>query len=237
MSCNFELITELKSALGATSSSSVARAASVFNSGGACREQMAGLVQRVFLSRNGAAPRQVVFCGINTEVGCSSVCAQVGRVLAAHSAREVCLVDANLCSQRLAGILGIDATPISAERSKPVRERCVQVNDKLWLAGAGLLAGDSETLPPVAELKERLARLASAFEYVLIDSPGANVSGDAAVLGCAADAAILVIEANVTRRVTARKAKEVLDAANVRLLGTVLYNRTFPIPEQLYGRL
>jgi len=51
------------------------------------------------------------------------------------------------------------------------------------------------------------------------------------------DAAILVVEANETLRIAARKAKETLEAANVRLLGTVLHNRTFPIPEQLYQKL
>jgi len=46
-----------------------------------------------------------------------------------------------------------------------------------------------------------------------------------------------VIEANRTRRLTARKAKETLDAAGVRLLGTVLNNRTFAIPEAIYRKL
>ena len=52
-----------------------------------------------------------------------------------------------------------------------------------------------------------------------------------------ADAAILVIEANSTRRLTARKAKESLDAAGVRVLGTVLHNRSFPIPGWVYRNL
>lgn len=86
-------------------------------------------------------------------------------------------------------------------------------------------------------MKERFSQLRGEFEYLLIDVAGANVRGDAAVLGQAADAAILVVEAHGTRRVAALKAKETLDAANVRLLGTVLHNRTFPIPEQLYRKL
>jgi Mrp family chromosome partitioning ATPase len=100
-----------------------------------------------------------------------------------------------------------------------------------------LLAGDNGALASVDELKERLAQLRGVFEYVLIDAPGTNVCEDARLLGQVADAAILVIEAHSTRRVTARKAKETLDAAGVRLLGTVLQNRSFPIPERLYKRL
>jgi Mrp family chromosome partitioning ATPase len=89
----------------------------------------------------------------------------------------------------------------------------------------------------VDELKERLAQLRDVFDYVLIDAPGTNVCGDAQLLGQVVDAAILVIEANTTRRLTARRAKDALDAAGVRILGAVLHDRTFPIPERLYKRL
>jgi len=47
----------------------------------------------------------------------------------------------------------------------------------------------------------------------------------------------LVVEANLTRREVARKAKESLESANVRLLGAVLNNRTFPIPETIYRNI
>jgi Mrp family chromosome partitioning ATPase len=57
------------------------------------------------------------------------------------------------------------------------------------------------------------------------------------LLGQVVDAAILVIEANRTRRLTVRRAKDTLDAAGVLVLGTVLHNRTFPIPEGIYKRL
>jgi Mrp family chromosome partitioning ATPase len=48
---------------------------------------------------------------------------------------------------------------------------------------------------------------------------------------------VLVVQANSTRRVTAQKVKEKLQAANARLLGTVLSERTFPIPETIYKKL
>ena len=48
---------------------------------------------------------------------------------------------------------------------------------------------------------------------------------------------VLVVQANSTRREAARKGKESLDSANVRLLGVVLNERTFPIPEVLYRKI
>jgi Mrp family chromosome partitioning ATPase len=51
------------------------------------------------------------------------------------------------------------------------------------------------------------------------------------------DGLVLVIEANTTRRERAARAKEVLAESQISLLGAVLNNRTFPIPENVYQRL
>ena len=200
-------------------------------------EEMLRLVRRVFLSPDGSAPRLVVFCGVDGESGSSSVFASAGQILAANSSRSVCLVDANAPFQRLSGTFAVDTTAPFSSTSASVREQCVEIGGNLWLAGTAVLADGRGALLSVDELKQRLAQLRGVFEYVLIDAPGTSVCGNAALLGQVADAAILVIEANSTRRLTARKAKETLDAAGVRLLGTVLHNRSFPIPERLYKRL
>jgi receptor protein-tyrosine kinase len=206
-------------------------------SGDARWEEMLRLVQNVFLSNNGSAPRQVIICGVDTDNGSSSICASAGRTLAANSSRQVCMIDANVRSPCLSGIFGVDNTGTFSMVTEPVRERCLQIEDNLWLAGPSVLADDNRILLPVDELKRRLATLRDQFEYVLIDAPGTSVCGDAQLLGQVADAAILVIEANSTRRLSARKAKEALDAAGVRVLGTVLHDRTFPIPKGLYEKL
>jgi Mrp family chromosome partitioning ATPase len=244
MSRNFELLTQIESEVGATDHlapaaayRAVGKAVVPHDAGDVDGEQMLRLVQTAFLSTNGSAPRRVIFCGVDGENGSSSVCASAGRTLAANSSGAVCLVDANLRSPRLSGIFGVDTTIPFPDKSASVREQCVQIGGNLWLAGTDLLSDDRGSLLSVAELKQLLAQLRSVFEYVLIDAPGTSVSGDAAILGQVADAAILVIEADSTRRMSARKAKESLDAAGVRLLGAVLHNRSFPIPAGLYKRL
>jgi Mrp family chromosome partitioning ATPase len=195
------------------------------------------LVQRIFLSADGNGPRQVVFCGVDSESGSSSVCARAGRILAANSPLSVCLLDANILSPRLSRIFGTNETMPFPRSEDPLLQQCVKVDENLWLGGSNILADDGRALLSADHLKERIGQLLDVFGYVLIDSPGANVGGDAQVLGQIADAAVLVIEANSTRRLAARKAKEALDSADVRLLGTVLHNRSFPIPETLYKRL
>ncbi len=247
MSRNFELMTQLELEAGITDkprpdSPNRAAAADVVpilasHAGNFGGEEMLRIIQRIFLSVNGSAPRQVVLCGVDEKNGSSSVCAMAGRTLAANSARPVCLVDANVRSPRLSGLFGIEGTNPFSGPSAPLRDQCVKIGSNLWLAGPEILADNSRVLLPPDELTKRLALLRETFEYMLIDAPGTSVCGDAQLLGVVADAAILVIEAHRTRRLTARQAKESLDAAGVRLLGTVLHNRSFPIPGGLYKRL
>ena len=200
-------------------------------------EEILRLVQAIFLPANGRASRHVVFCGVDGESGSSSVCASTARALVSNVARPVCLVDANVRLPRLSSVLGIDALVPFSGKSTSIREQCVKIGDNLWFAGTYLMSDDRGSLLALDGLKQRLAQLQGAFEYLLVDAPGTLVGGDAALLGQLADAAVLVVEANKTRKLPARKAKETLDAAGVQVLGTVLNNRTFAIPEAIYRRL
>ena len=247
MSRNFELLRQLDIEAGATESPrpsaadriSAVEVAPILSrqASSVSNEEMLRLIQRVFLSAKEGAPKQVVLCGVDSENGSSSVCAMAGRTLAANTSRRVCLVDANVRSPRLAGMLGLGGTNPFSGTSAPLRDQCAKVGNNLWLAGPSMLADKGHVLLPPVELKEHLTQLRGEFEYLLIDAPGTTVCGDAQLLALISDAAILVIEANSTRRLTARNAKEVLDVAGVRLLGTVLHNRSFPIPRELYKRL
>ncbi len=56
-------------------------------------------------------------------------------------------------------------------------------------------------------------------------------------LGAVSDGAVLVLKANSSRKETARNAVQELQTAKVRVLGAVLNQRTFPIPDAIYNRL
>jgi Mrp family chromosome partitioning ATPase len=194
------------------------------------------LVQTVFLSTTQRSSRRVVFCGVDDENGSSSICASAARALTAISDKSVCMVDADIRLQCLSSIFGISRS-LSFSSAVSTRERCVHIEGNLWLADADLLVNDSGALLSSAELRHRFQQLEDTFDYLLVDTPAVGVSREAALIGEVVGAAILVVEANSTRRQTARKAKESLEAAGIRLLGTVLRNRSFPIPEGLYKRL
>jgi capsular exopolysaccharide synthesis family protein len=205
------------------------------------REEKMKLVQRLFLLPGSEAPHLVVFCGVETGDGSSWVCARAGETLASQVKASVCLVDANLRTPFLHKYFGTDnllGLADAVHQSGPVRNFAHQVNGgNLWVITCGSKTTDPHSLLTSDGLRSRLAELRAEFGYVLVDGPPVNLYADTALLGKLADGVVLVVQANSTHREVARKAKESLDSAKVRLLGAVLNKRTFPIPESLYRKL
>ena len=244
MSRNFDLLAEIERERVPASENGRAHVAAVrpiatenFSTGEDSAEnlEMFRLVTTIFLSGQEDSPKQVVFASVDGEGSSSSICADAARVLSGRTLKPVCVVDANVRHAPLSHIFGTaKTTSISA---RPLREQCAQIGPNLWLAGTDFMSDARGELLPIEDLKNRLAQLGDVFEYLLIDAPGVRVSKDAELLALAADAAVLVVEADKTRRTSAAKAKESLEGAGIRLLGTVLNNRAFPIPEKLYKLL
>ena len=198
-------------------------------------QELLTLAQTMFLSGDANAPHTVVLCGIDRDNASSEICLDLGRILASSSARPVCLVDAHFGSLRLDKMLSGDPSV-----SFPVQgpDRCREVSPNLWLAELIIKKGPKQiSFGCAAALKEQLGALQKRFGFILVDTPGVNTGAEAAVLGQFVDGIIVIIEANVTRKAGALKATRALEGMNVRILGSVLNNRTLPIPEALYRRL
>jgi Mrp family chromosome partitioning ATPase len=75
------------------------------------------------------------------------------------------------------------------------------------------------------------------FDYSIVEGPPPGESNKAMAMAQFADGIILVLSARHTRRVAARKMKEMLEEAHARILGIVLSDRVFPIPRGIYRRL
>lgn len=209
---------------------------------GAAEDEITKLVQRLFVyPATTNPPSAVAFCAVDEGAGCSWVCARASEALAGQVPGRVCLVDANLRSPFLHEHFGAESRPGFTEAMKdsaPIRDfvRATWCSH-LWLMTSGTVdAGPNGTLNP-DRLRARISDLRSEFDYVLLDTPPLSPYPDALLLGRAADGVVLVIESNSTRRESARVAKEGLEAARIPILGAVLNQRTYPIPEALYKRL
>ena len=205
------------------------------------KEDTVKLVQRLFLLPSAAAPRMVVFSGIDRGDGCTSICARAAEALSGMIEGSCCLVDANLRSPGVHEYFQIknrQGLSESLARIGPLRDFAQQIyGRKLWVMTAGIMSTDPSELLNSERLTARLAELREEFSHVLIDASPVNLFGDAASLGKQSDGAVLVLNSSSTRREAARKGKRVFEDAGVAVLGAVLNRRTFPIPQGLYGRL
>jgi Mrp family chromosome partitioning ATPase len=205
------------------------------------REELVKLVHTLFLLPGKESPKVVVFAGADSASGCSSVCAGAAEALAAHVQDPVCLVDSNLRYPSLHLCLGVENSKglgEALESTAPIREYLRKpAGDGPWRLSSGLVSSPLRGVMNSSRLAARLGELRQEFRYILMDSAPVNVFSDAISLGQAADGVVLVLSANSTRKEAGRKAKESFEMSGARLLGAVLNNRTYPIPQGIYERL
>ncbi|MFZ0803663.1 MAG: CpsD/CapB family tyrosine-protein kinase [Terriglobales bacterium] len=206
---------------------------------GVSREEMTKLVQRLFLLPDSS--RMVVFSGVERGAGCTWLTAQVARSLAERGRNTVCVVDANLRFPAMHDVFGIanhngltDAIAASASLQGYLRKTPMA---NLWLLTCGSPEKTEQALNASDQMLSCIQQLRSHFDFVLIDSPPMNLFNDAVRLASVGDGIALVLKANTSRRETAQRVVREARAANVRVLGAVLNQRTFPVPESIYKRL
>jgi Mrp family chromosome partitioning ATPase len=205
------------------------------------REETLKLVQRIFVSPGQKGPRAVLFSGVDQGAGCSQICLLVAETLRSTVSGSICLVEANLRSPSLPGMLGTTnhhGLTDALLQEGPIRSftRPLEI-DNVWLLSCGSLSPDSPNFLNSDRLKARFEELRAEFDYLLVDAPSLTRYADATALGRLTDGLVLVLEANATRKEAALTVMENLRAAHIQVLGAVLNKRTFPIPESLYRRL
>jgi len=213
-------------------------AAAPLDTNPAAKQEIVKLVQRLFLSPQGV--RRVVFAGTETGCGCSWMLSRVAEELASQGRGTVCVVDCNLRSPGLHQQFGMQnhhGLSDALMGPGPIREYVHRWSRNLWMVSCGGSPENGVNMLGSERMRARMAELRMTFDFVLIDAAPLSTCNDAIVLGALNDGVVLTLKANSSRRETARNALHELQTANVRVLGAVLNQRTFPIPESLYKKL
>lgn len=204
-------------------------------------EEILKLVQQIFFLQTDKAPRTIVFAGVDSGTDCRQICLPVAETLKSVVSGSVCIVEADFRSPSLTGSLGSTSHRGLTDAlltEGPVRPLAKALKtDNLWLLSRGVLAPDSPNLLNGDRIRVRFAELRDEFDYLIVSAPSLTDYADATALGGLSDGVVLVLEANSTRKDTAFKVINNLRAATIEVLGAVLNNRTYPIPEWLYRRL
>jgi hypothetical protein len=160
-----------------------------------------------------------MFSAAGPEIDVDDICRLVGKALTEEREAEVAIVRVE---PRL---------PQPCQES--LKAAAIPLDRKLWLLQGKQCSGN---LAAVGELCSYLGAVRAEFEYSIVTWSAADSN---AVVEAArfCDGLVLVLSALHTRRAAALQTKRTLEEWGVRLLGTVLADREFPIPQSLYRRL
>lgn len=183
-------------------------------------QQIRTLVRQVFQADTIPEIRQVVFSAVDRDTDVSDICQRLGQALASETGKEVVVVTSE--NQTVHG------GPI---RMPYGRRDAVHVGGNLWRLVVPRSATSDQSRETLGLLMQNVRR---EFGFsIFAGSVGTGL--ECSRMAEFADGLVLVISALRTRRAAARKMLD--DLRGARLLGTVLQDREFPVPEKIYRRL
>lgn len=151
---------------------------------------------------------------------------------------KVLLIDADLRRGRLAKYLGVQQdtglTEILEGKAK-LAETIFKIDiENLAFIAAGAYPTNPVELLGSDVMKRILSELKDDFDFILVDTPPIIPVTDPGILGTMADGVLMVIQAGRTQRGIVDHAGELLNQAHAKLLGYVLTNIEYHLPEYIY---
>jgi capsular exopolysaccharide synthesis family protein len=152
--------------------------------------------------------------------------------------KNILLIDADMRKGRVAQYLGLNKTPGLAEILKGEVEpdaTFVSPNiDNLTIIPAGKVPKNPAELLGSKKMKVVLESLRSRFDYIFIDTPPVMPLADPCILGAMMDGVIMVAQAGRTQRDMIKHAEQRLTQAHANILGYVITNIEYHLPNYLY---
>lgn len=187
-------------------------------------EQIQSLVQQLFFNES-APVRHIGLINAADSPETGHLCFDIARVMADDGRYDIGLIDANPFTVPLE--IQLDFASPAAPNSA-------------WLAAPHLWVVPRRNWMPPGETRidqctARLRELAAEFDFSILHCP--SVSRVTSRIGSACDGFVLALTAHRTRRLAALRIRDQVQKTKVPLLGTVLMERRFPIPEALYHSL
>jgi capsular exopolysaccharide synthesis family protein len=157
--------------------------------------------------------------------GKTLVAANLALTFAKSSCSKVLLVEGDLHKPTLASLFGLATLPgLSHWWSRGQEEMArhiYRLNDMpLWLLGAGEASEQPSSILQSARFAEAFSRLASWFDWVVVDSTPMQPIVDANLWSRLVDGALLVVREGVTPVKILKKGLQALD--NLKLIGVVV---------------
>ncbi|MCR4337045.1 MAG: AAA family ATPase, partial [Candidatus Omnitrophica bacterium] len=198
------------------------------------------LFDQLYFSIKDRKIKTIMFTAATSEEETSTVMTNLGFFMSQKGDLRVLLVDANFRNPSLHKLLKVENSMGFAdvlEKRVPLREITKEIHDNLHAVPAGKNELNPLMLLDPAKIKEALQDIQGKYDIILIDCPNLKSYKDPVVLSLSADTTIVVVNENQTRRKVLKMGLKSLQERNVNILGSVLNNKTFPIPRFVYERV
>ena len=189
--------------------------------------QIHALVQQLFFGRESKPVRHAGFAPVEASTTTAALCLDVAKALAKEGLYDVALIDAYPDSVPLHTVLQVPS-PSPVESSWTIAPRLWIVPRQNWFLDSN---GHNLTDQSLSRLRE----VQSEFDFSILRC--GPISWRTTYIAEACDGLALVLTANKTRRLVAAQIKEQLRKAHIPVLGIILADRRFPVPQGLYRSL
>lgn len=154
---------------------------------------------------------------------------------------KVLVIDADMRRGRITKYLGVDQklglTEILTDKADP-SETIFNIDmDNLAFIASGNVPENPAELLGSDKMKQFLAEMKTQFDFILIDTPPIISVTDSGIVGAIADGLLMVIQAGRTQRGVIQRATELLEQSHAKVIGHVLTNIEYHLPEYIYRYL
>lgn len=187
------------------------------------------LLANLAFANFGERPRSLAVVSAGEQEGKSTCALAVGRA-AAELGRDVLVVEADLRRPSLLAKLGLPPVAAGAGFAAALLrpERAFEANgvaapgSAMEILPAGTIPPNPAALLGTDRLATFNARARGLHDITIYDTPPLSAGADASLVAAEAEAVVLVVDAQRTRRVAAAQAVEQLRRARVHILGVVV---------------
>jgi capsular exopolysaccharide synthesis family protein len=154
---------------------------------------------------------------------------------------KVLLVDADMRRGRVAKYLGVTSTQGLSDillHKATIEQTLFNIDhENLSFISSGEVPDNPAELLASDAMKDFLSQIRSHYDFVLIDTPPIIAVTDASLLGPLVDGVLVIIQAGRTQRGIVHRAEELLYQSHSKVLGHVLTNIEYHLPEYIYRYL
>jgi len=205
-------------------------------------EQFKILRTNVLSAGKGKAPKVLVLTSSIHSEGKTVVSLNLA-VSIAHATKKpkVLLIDADMRRGRIGKYLGVEhplglSDVLSGQAE--LEEALFNIDmDHLSFMTSGAVPPNPVELLDSEKMESLLLDLKKRFDHIIIDTPPIISVTDAGIIGAKSDGVLMIIQAGRTQRGIVSRAAELLHQSHTRILGHVLTNVEYHLPEYIYRYL